>query len=30
MSIKWSSFLIGAFATFVVLWFMNSRKKAAA
>jgi hypothetical protein len=28
-SIKWSSFLIGAIAVFVLMWFLN-RKKATA
>lgn len=30
MSIKWSSFLIGAVAAVLVLWFTKGRKKASA
>ena len=30
MSVKWSSFLLGAVAAVLVLWFLNNRKKAAA
>jgi len=29
-NIKWSSFIIGAAVTLLVLWFMRSRKKATA
>ena len=30
MGIQWKSFIIGALAAVLVLWFMNSRKKATA
>jgi hypothetical protein len=28
-SIKWSSFLIGALAIFLVMWYMNKKKATA-